>query len=264
MIVKNITGRTTTFGFSNKVTVVLENNATASIPDDPDIVEDAIAKANAGHIEITSGPASSHIVSSGTAPNVILITLATANAADEDTITLDGIVLEIDDDDALANADAIAVELGGSAAATGTNILAAVNASAELAAKGIVGVASGVADAAGNVQIVLTYTGTGFSALTVAEAGTTLTIAKITSAASTTRRRFFVERTLANTTTDLIFVTDLETVTSVRAQVQTATTGVFKSFDGNIRAVGNVVFLDNSGDADVAATDKIILEVLGK
>lgn len=266
MIIKNTTGSTKSYGFANKAFVTLANNASATIPDDPDTVADAIVKANAGLLEIVEGPATSKLVGSGTAPDTILITIATANAADEDTVTLGDYVLEVDDDDALADADAIAVELGGSAALTGVAFKTAINASAELAALGITAVASGIADAAGTVYVVLTYanTATALADFTVSKSGANLTVSKVTGAAGVTRRRFAVERTLANTTTDLIFVTDLETITSVRLQARTATTGVIKALDGNARIVGNVVVLDNSGDVDLAATDVVYLEALGK
>jgi len=268
MIVKNTTGVTKSYGFANKHFVQLANGTSATISDDPDVVADAVAKANAGQLEIVGGPAASQMIGSGTAPDTIVLTInagnGTGNGEDGDYFVIEGNVLEFDDDDSLANATAISVELGANAAVSGLNLVTAVNASSALATLGVAAVGSGLGNDT-QTQVVLSYTGSAaFSTIDVLANGTDLTITKLTGAAGVTRRRFAVERTLANTTTDLIFVTDLESITSVRVTARVATTGVQRSLDGQVRVVGNVVFLDNSGSVDLAATDVVFLEAFGK
>lgn len=266
MIVKNIYGATRSFGFANKVNVTLENNGEATLPDDYEVVADAYAKADAGYIQIVEGPASTKMISSGTAPDTLIIRLAD-NPSDEEIITIGDVVLEFDDDADIATDGAVGVTIGGSNIVTGANIVTAVNNSAALAALGVTATASGVTGASvppAPVIVALNYAGTtAIADLTFTTDGADVTVAKKASAAGVTKRAFRTERTLTNTTTDLEFVTDLQSITTVTVSVMTATTGVLKAWDGDIRIVGNVVVLNVEGDADLAATDRVFLEAYG-
>jgi hypothetical protein len=283
MIIKNISGEAKYFGFSNGVRGrTMANNATSEVPDDNVAVfaqvQDYVAR---GWIQVTQGPSQASFESTLTTPAFAYIEVNGA-AADNDTVTVAGIVFEFENDPGAAvlgayNANLTGLDYkwagDGAAAATAVATLrTAVN--AHSATTGLVALApieyisgkyvmpltrvDGLPSAAGSFTMDV-------SGNNLAKSGGGLT-AGVTGASllKVVKTHTVVAGDVNNAV--IVVPTGLTTISAVTVHVVTSA-GVVKAWDGAtlIRSGtgASYVVLNNKGDVDYAADDVVTVAVLG-
>lgn len=258
MIVKNVSGITQTFAFSNRAAVTLANNAEAHLDDDWDIFQDALKYASQDILEIVKGPTHATNLQSVDQPAHIRI-ITTANYSDEETITINGVVFEFDDDVSVT-AGNVLVDIGADAAESLDNLIAAVLAHASFDGYTMIG--SSDFEAAGAVAAIGLPLGVEVGDVTVAEgaSATTITVEELVDGQSF--EVLAVSRTVATLPADLVFATPIQDIKYVSVEVRAAA-GTVKAWDGATNWEGGLIALDQSGDTDIAATDTIFITAYG-
>lgn len=263
MTIKNISGAEKVFTFSNLVSNTVANNAQMVVPDSPECVADALRYAALGLIEIVEGTPSAQLVQSTSQPERIIFT-STGQPDDGETIVFEGVTFEFDDDDTVEE-DNVAVEIGGDEAATLTNLLAAIEAHADLA--GYLG--RGVIDDGTNtIAAVSLPDGVAVADITVDtdDVAATSHYEEALEAGSSLVHVVLV-RTVVTVAPDLIFSTNMSQILDAQVSVYNSSY-VPVAWDGNVHIKrstgGGLIVLDNDGDVDIAAGHTIVIQALGK
>lgn len=262
MKVKNISGATLTFK-AGKRTYNAANNATVTIDDTTEALNDAISNVEAGRLELVTPPAIASYAGTPSRYGYADLNL-NSTLADADTLTIAGVVFEFDtaaSNSITAGRTRVLLDAGPAHATTAAALKTAINANSTLAALGLVA-DDIVSIAANNAKLILKATGdTAIADVTITQSGDGVDITKV-NATDAIGYRTSVTRTVAAATTALVN-TGLESVHGIVVTVTTSA-GVSKKYDGVARIGGGFVYLDASGDVDIASTDIINVLAFGK
>lgn len=260
MKVKNISGHTLSFqaGTRNYVT---SNNAVAILDDNSETLNDVIEHVRKGRLEIVTLPPVAQY--SGTPQLYGYAEIALGSGlADEDTLTIAGVTFEIDEAaDGVEGAN-IAVTAADATAngVTADGLKAAINANTTLSKLGLV-VDDVIKISNDDARIIIKAKG----AMSIADADISktggFTITETDSADSVGYRTATV-KVVATSATPLIN-TGLDSIFATFVSVRTAA-GAVKAYDGTVTIGGGFVHLGSDGDVDIAATDVIVLQAVGK
>lgn len=154
------------------------------------------------------------------------------------------------------------VAVGASAGACAANLKTAINANSVLAALGIVATDVVAVSTSQAFTVVEVPAAVDISALTASVSGgnSTMTVTKVTGA--TPSAYVALLQSFAVTGTSQLLVTGFVSIAEFLLQVRTAA-GIIKRYNGVITKSGGSLFLDASGDTDLASTDTIVLFALG-
>jgi hypothetical protein len=136
MKVKNISGGTLTFNAGNR-TYSIANSATQTVDDTMECLNDVIALAKKGCLELVSPPPSAHYSGSPAAYGYADVDLATG-LVDTYTFIAGGQVFEFDGDNSLEDATATRVVWSATMATSAANLKAAINNNSVLSDMGLV------------------------------------------------------------------------------------------------------------------------------
>lgn len=262
MKVKNISGNTLTFKAGVR-TYVLNNSGETTTDDTLEAFNDAYGLYEKGLLEITEGLPALGFLGSPAREGYADLNL-NSTLADADTLTIAGVVFEFDtvasNSVSGTNIRVVLVDPA-DAPATAANLKAAINGNAHLASLGLV--AEDILPIGStNAKLILKAKGsTDIDDVTITQVGDGVDIVKVSAESSKVHRTSVVEHT-ATGTTALIY-TGLVEVQSASVGVKTAA-GASKAYDGTITYGGGFVYLDASGDADIASTDVVTVVAYGK
>jgi hypothetical protein len=257
MIVKNVSGYTAIFNLGRKSTE-LEDKATWILPDDDMAVfRDARRYEESGHLDILEGPEFKQSLASRTLPAWGTVTFSGTGIA-EDTITIDGVVFELDgaDPPVAATPGNTPVEIGATAAETAENLADAVNADSAIGVK--------ASFDAGVVYLYHKTNGVDGSSVTLAKdcsaaavSGATLEDGTYGAALGT------VVATVEAADTGATVVTGLSSITHAFVQLKSAL-GVVKSFTGTVTYADGVIIIGDTADpTEVTAGDLFTVIAVG-
>jgi len=260
MKIQNATGAFLTLGLGRRVGTELAASQIKTVDDDPETVADAVDAARAGLISIIEPPKGAQLNFIPAVPGIAVVLVTTP--ADEATLTVGTEVFEIDDDDTFTDGN-IQVDISESTDAIdiADALLALINSNAVLSEAGITAreTIAGT-DPAAAAYLILEfptsiepsdYTVTGSAGLAVTK----------TDAGSAKALKMWVGRKVA-AATELLVVSPFDSIDDYLILVQT-TAGAYKAYDGTVSTSGGSLFLNSAGDADIAATDEIVLLVFG-
>jgi hypothetical protein len=262
MIIKNISGATKTFTFSNEISAAVANDAELIIPNSPEVVADALRYATMGFLEIVEGTPGAQLIQSASQPERIIIA-TTAVPVDDMTVVIGGVTFEWDDDDTITEGN-VAVEIG-TAAVSLSNLLAAVEANATLAGFTGRGV---IADGTTAFAAISLPADTTAASVTVNVAGTTgFSAYKKAAEAGESLINVVLTRLVATVAEDIIFSTELAEITHVEAYVYSSAFAKI-AWGGTIHfdpvAGGGLIILKNGTDPDIAIGHTIVIVAMGK
>lgn len=260
MLAKNVSGAALRLSLGVSFAGSLPSNGTVSVPDtDPIAIGKIVELARAGKLDILTAPVGSDLHSYNDLPAHLLIHFGngTTRATNGSTITMAGEVLTL-----VAGANAVAD-------AEAVKVL--INSNSVLVALGVV--ARDVINSQGQasttratlfVDLSAVRDYTSFAAGLAASA-TAVPIAYTAAALSQGAQRLVIRQvaaTGASTTVSPVVATGLRDAQSAFALVKTSA-GAIKPINGVVRLSGSLVSIDLSGDADVAATDQLLIFAFG-
>lgn len=261
MIVKNISGATRTLAFSNKVCMTVPDDGLIIIPDDPEVVADALRYANEGLISIQQEPAGNRLVQPTFQPERILLDFA-GQPSDGDTLEYGPVTFEFDSNSTVVSGN-VAVEIGLSRSATLENLLEAISSSAALAGHSVRGLVDDGARAVAAVVLPYGALASEFNVDT-SDATNVTHFAKEAEGGETLQRVFLMRKAATATLLqDLVFSTELRSIVHASAYVYNGTAR--KAWDGvlHFSDTSGTIVLDQSGSTDVANGDTIVVEAYG-
>lgn len=273
MIVKNISGETRYFGFTRHKGArgrSLANNATATLPDNnPEVMQTVMNYVTAGVMQIVEGPAQNALVASVNTPANGTIT-ASGAVSNADFVTVSGLKFKFaaDPGDVSAtvgtySAILVAYWAGAGAAAA---VAAGTLRTALVANAAATGIVADPVITLGSSTFIPLRAASGVIAttgLTLVKSGTNLAVsgATLTAGASNGAKRsanISHAATAGEVSAGIMFLpTALNSISVFNVQVLRA--GVTLAWDGAAIAKGGTLVLDNSGSADWAAADVIVV-----
>lgn len=242
MVIKNISGQARLFQFGQFARLV-QNNATANVPDSTDAVADAVKWQNQGLLTIQDGPEQAKLDSPASIPGVKFVTLASVISGNTVQLSGTGFSVTFEFNNSTPAAGNIAVALGANTAAAGVNLQTAINANATLALLGVKAT-SAISTGATNSTLTLAATNAtkvAINGVTVTPAGGTITAGSAQAAVvNDTKKVAF--RTVVAVSGNNYIVTGLTSVDEFIVQVRD-TDGVIQAYAGAITADGGTLLL---------------------
>jgi ketosteroid isomerase-like protein len=264
MKVKNISGSSLTFG-AGKRSHTIANNASVTVGDDGDTLNDVMVHVEAGRLELVGAPPLAHF--SGTPSRYGYADLnLNSTLADTDYVTIAGVTFEFD------TAASGSITSGRTrvllsdtspmddAETTAAAFKAAINANTTLATLGLVA-DDVIVISSTNAKVILKATGsTAIADVTITQSGNGVDITKVNASEAVGFRTSVVSATAAAST--LLVNTGLESITGFTASVITA--GVAKAYDGVATVGGGFIYFNAAGDTDLASGDVVVVTAHGK
>jgi len=259
MKIKNISGQTQTIQVGNKALQTIANNATATFDDDPQSVADAQSLSRKGIIQILDGPGASALAASVDVPLSRTLKI-TGAITDGQTVTINGEVFEADDDDSVTEGNTL-VDMGAGVTDFLDNLAVAITANAVLSADDLQIVPRGVVTVTADTNEFLVVSSISGTAITASETLANGSWAASVAAIEVPTYDRSVRIVTAGGTT-LTVNTGLSSVVDATVRVKSST-GVFVPYDGKMIIGGGIVYLDASGDNDIANGSIVLVEALG-
>lgn len=264
MKIKNISGSTFSFALGARH-FELANNATATVEDTIEAINDAMRYAEQNKLQVTVPPRVATYTGGADLPGYLLI--KAAGLTDGDTVTLGGVTFEFDVDNDGVTAGNTEVD-GATDSAAMNNLKTAINADATLAAAGFIAT-DRVNDGTNEVLVVRAVGTTAIADIDEAQTGGNVAFVTVADADPVGRRQVVIKQavTAGDVTDDaVLLVTGLTTVEEFYLVVRNAS-AVEQAYDGVPVIGGGTVMVPvtavTTPAQDLIATDVLFLVAWG-